>query len=165
MILLAIAAVVAVQATSDTWTPYDEADSNLNAVYRVLSAHLIGPAKVTLRDRQRQWIADRNAACGREAHNACAIRLTQRRTSELTATLEREDQYRSWDVRRLLVLEDAAEDGCHSGGQDPDGALCRRRDTIVTVLRSKGWCYGSRIRGAYGYQMKWLPCSQDRTQP
>ena len=135
-------AAALVLGQSGDWTPYDQADARLNGAYDLLRAHMRPSDQIDLRNAQRAWIADRNATCGREARNKCATDKTTRRAVALERGIERIKTYVDLDDKSLLRLEGIADDICRGSGQDSDGVVCERRDTLVSQLESRGWCWG-----------------------
>lgn len=142
MISLTIGTALALLLQAGAWTDFDAADARLQGAYDTLRAERSAPERLALRDAERRWIVQRNAACGAEARNACAVRLTQRRTVELTAEIARSHAFQSLPDRDLLALERRIDEICRGSGQDADGPACSRRDAIVTDLERRGWCWG-----------------------
>jgi|GEM_PF-2006792 uncharacterized protein YecT (DUF1311 family) len=67
---------------------YDHQDARLNTAYRKLSASLDEAKRTTLRNEERQWLADRDKACGKGngkdvVKNECTLGRTADRAAEL----------------------------------------------------------------------------------
>jgi len=140
--IIQILMLLAAQGSSD-WTPYDAADANLNTAYQAVMAHLSPAEKLRLRNEERAWIKSRDAKCGVSSRGACAVRFINARTAALEARLPSSAYYRSLSEPRLLAVERALNEQCRGGpGQDPDGPVCRHRDTAVSEMMRRGWCWG-----------------------
>jgi hypothetical protein len=125
-----------------TWTSFDEADARLSAAYKAAMAVLEPRKRSALRQEERDWIMGRNAACGFEAKNDCATRRTWDRVRAVEGVMARTTVSPSMSDNQLLALERRLDDACRGASQDADGAICRRRDVVVTRLQGRGWCWG-----------------------
>ena len=88
------APVASIPAPADLLNAYNQADLQLNQTYKAVMARL-GPAlRQSLRDQQRAWIKQRDAACGsmdvtdenaQRSALQCLLPITQSRTQEIQA--------------------------------------------------------------------------------
>lgn len=85
LLMLCAAAALSTTAGAQTsqWTAYDQADLELNNAYKDLLSGLPAGERIGLRNSERTWIAARDRACGRNARNACALRMTSQRADYL----------------------------------------------------------------------------------
>ncbi|WP_242108041.1 lysozyme inhibitor LprI family protein [Luteimonas aquatica] len=73
---------------------YEYQDARLNKAYKVLMAKLPDAEKTKLREEERKWLAERDAACPLEPYggqaqrlesNECALKVVAKRAAELEA--------------------------------------------------------------------------------
>jgi hypothetical protein len=57
-------------------------------------------------------------------------------------------------IQKEIVLNDACRGG--SGDEEATQKSCAERDAVVSILQSRGWCYGT--EGQAGYQRSWQKC-------
>ena len=143
------------------WTDYDAADAQLAAAYDALLANVPAPNHMAVRNSERLWIALKNRRCGANARNQCATLLTRARLHELERQLSRTRSYLSLNDQQLRKLANDMNDMCRGPGQDTDGAVCGRRDQIVTLLQRKGWCWGSEYEDSVEADFHWVRCSHE----
>jgi hypothetical protein len=142
LLFLALAAAPPMSIASQDRTDFDTADSEHNAAYELLIAGTVPADRERLRTVERTWLAFRNASCGRQAHNACATRLTRKRTRDLAAQITADHSYLKLADAELIQLEQYASDACHATGLDEEGVMCTRRAAIGRHLERRGWCWG-----------------------
>lgn len=114
-------------------------DARLNAAYKKLAASLGEQPRKALRDEERQWIADRDRACGQgqAADNACALGWTSKRADalELRVGLQPitfEAIKGQWAYASDCQFGHYAELAAEQGGQDITG-------TWSDGTRVEGW--------------------------
>jgi hypothetical protein len=57
-------------------------------------------------------------------------------------------------IQKEMVLNDACRGG--SGDEEATQNSCAERDAVFSMLRSRGWCYGTEEQA--GYQKSWQKC-------
>lgn len=162
ILLAAVLVATAAQVKGEiAWTDYDAADAQLGAAYDALLVNVPASSRAAVRNSERTWIHLKNRRCGLNARNQCATILTKARLRELEGKLEATRGYLSLDDQRLRKLADDMNDMCRGRGQDADGAVCGRRDEIVTLLQRRGWCWGSEYEDSVEADFRWLRCSHE----
>lgn len=106
---------------------YKYQDARLNNDYRRLLIALEGSNKIELKSKQRQWLAERDSACGESANNEegqgqrieandCFLEMTAKRAAELEAmATERLDAFVEGNAK---ILASQQGDLRGSGGRD-----------------------------------------------
>jgi hypothetical protein len=64
------------------------------------------------------------------------------------------------DVRQAIKKSNDLNDKCRGGSSSSYKTMeaCEERSRVMGILESTGWCWGSTLQNAAGYQLHWLPC-------
>ncbi|KAG9613015.1 hypothetical protein KCV01_g1487, partial [Aureobasidium melanogenum] len=83
----AVLSQAAIAGPAPQATDYDAQDTRLNVAYKALSQGLGEASRKALRDEERQWISERDKACGvspgQVLKNECTTAITRSRADEL----------------------------------------------------------------------------------